>query len=236
MKIIKRLAAADKGTSPQTAACLTVLVTTESNTSSMTTLLMLPAELRNRIYYSALAGDDGPEYDMIDVTECDIQKRTDILQTCRQIYHEAKDLFLTSFRFRIKCGHGIAQAAVKWLEGFDARPHRIRAYEITFDSADTLRHRYAFSFRHVCLEILSNRLADHVRAKGYKKHYEMFVNDFLAVRDFLRRHLNLRFHPREISPLDWKLYAPIARLHLRIDEYHYIDMIETVLRDGGWIA
>lgn len=63
----------------------------------------------------------------------------------------------------------------------------------------------------------------------------MFVEDFLALRDFMRTHLNLRFRPGETSPFDWKLYAPIARLQLRIDEYYYIDMIETVLKDGGWV-
>ena len=220
---------------PRSATCSSTVARAEDRELNAPTLLTLPAELRNKIYYLALAGDTGRERDLINVTKDDVQRRTDILRTSRQVYHEAKDVLLKRFRFRIKCGYGITKPAVKWLEGFDTRPSRIRAYEITFDSADTLRHRYASSFRHVCLELLSNRLAERIRAKGYKVHYEMFVDDFLALRNFMRAHLNLRFRPGEASPFDWKLYAPIARLQLRIDEYYYIDMIETVLKDGGWI-
>lgn len=165
MKTPKRLVIINRSPTPQSAACWSTVLRVETSDLTASTLLTLPAELRNKIYYLSLAGDAGPEHDMITVMKDGIQRRTDILRTSRQVYREAKDVLLRSFRFRIKCGYGITKPAVKWLGGFDTSPRRISAYEVTFDSADALRHRYASSFRHVCLELLSNRLAERIRAK-----------------------------------------------------------------------
>lgn len=92
----------------------------------------LPPEIRNTIYRLVLVD---PNYPLV-LTKFDFSARKTLIDTCKQIRSEAKDIILAENTFAVVYGKGDGYVAARWLASLGERARMVKRLSIVFELSE----------------------------------------------------------------------------------------------------
>lgn len=114
--------------------------------SSSPFLDRLPPEIRNTIYRLVLVEPNGP----LIITKHDFSARKTLIDTCKQIRGEAKDIILAENTFGVVCGKGEGYIAARWLASLGDRARLIKGLSIAFELSEETKKKHQSVVSHLC--------------------------------------------------------------------------------------
>lgn len=135
--------------------------TASPKASTGSPLLDAPAEIRNNIYRLVVVAHDQP----VDITPHDLLVRKALIDTCKQIREEAKDIIISENTFHVVCGSGDGFLAAKWIKSLCSKARMIKKLEITFKVSDITKATF------LAVEAAGNGLLPR-SSPGFSKAYE----------------------------------------------------------------